>query len=334
MPEAVWFPSARRVEIREEPSATLGARDVRVRALVSALSAGSELLVYRGQAPAELKPDLPTIAGDFRLPVKFGYASVGRVIEAGADVDQRAVGDLVFVLQPHQTEYVVPAEATVRLPSELAPEIGAFSANLETALTVTLDAHARLFEAVLVVGQGVVGLLVTMLLRQAGARPIIAVDPLERRREAAITVGADYAVAPDENLVQAVRELTGGRGADVVVEVSGNPAALQRCIDGVAFGGTVVVASWYGTREASLALGGEFHRKRVRLLSSQVSTLDPSVSGRWDHARRTESVIDLLCQLPLAPLVTHRFPFHDAAAAYELLDSNPEECLQVVLTYV
>ncbi|MDP8904378.1 MAG: zinc-binding alcohol dehydrogenase [Chloroflexota bacterium] len=334
MPEAVWFPVARRVEIRNEPRAVLGARDVRVRALVSGLSAGSELLVYRGHVPPELKPDLQTIGGNFSFPVKFGYASVGRIAEVGADVDEPAVGDVVFVLHPHQSEYVVPAEATLPLPAELTPEIGVFTANVETALTVVLDAHPRLGEAVLVVGQGVVGLLVTMLLRQAGARPIIAVDPLAARREAATVAGADHVLVPDENLDQRVSDLTGGRGVDVAVEVSGNPAALQGCVDAVAFAGTVVVASWYGTRQAALALGGDFHRKRMRLLSSQVSTLDPSVSGRWDRARRSKAVIDLLCQLPLAPLVTHRFPFREAATAYELLDRKPEECLQVVLTYV
>lgn len=334
MPEAVWFSAPGRAEIRDEPARHVGPGDVRVRALVSGLSAGSELLVYRGHAPAELKPDLPTVAGDFGFPVKFGYASVGRVTEVGADVLVPAVNDVVFVHHPHQTEYVVPAGSAVPLPAELSPEIGIFSANLETALTVALDAHPRLSEAVLVVGQGVLGLLITMLLRVAGARPIIAVDVLPRRREASSAAGADHVLPAGDALARTVGELTAGRGVDVAIEASGSPDALQSCIDSAAFGGTVVVASWYGTREVSLALGRDFHRKRVRLLSSQVSTLDPMVSGRWDRARRTDAVTDLLCQLPLAGLVTHRFPFNDAAAAYELLDRKPDECLQVVLTYV
>jgi 2-desacetyl-2-hydroxyethyl bacteriochlorophyllide A dehydrogenase len=334
VPEAVWFGAPRRVEIREESVPTVAPDQVRIRALVSGVSAGSELLVYRGHAPRELPPDLPTIGGDFAFPVKFGYASVGRVVEAGSRVERLAVGDLVFVHHPHQTEYVVAADAAVRLPADLSPEIGVFSANLETAVTVMLDAHPRLGEAVLVVGQGVVGLLITMLLDRVGARPIVTVDLHERRREASTSSGADHALAVDGNVVDTVLELTEGRGVDVAVEASGSPAALQACIDGVAFAGTVVVASWYGTREARLALGGAFHRRCLRVVSSQVSSLDPSVTPRWDRRRRTALVSELLRELPLATLVTHRFAFRDAASAYEMLDRKPEECLQVVLDYV
>jgi 2-desacetyl-2-hydroxyethyl bacteriochlorophyllide A dehydrogenase len=334
VPDAVWFPAAGHVEVRGEQPEPLGPADVRVHTLVSGVSAGSELLVYGGQAPVDLPPDLPTIAGDFRLPIKFGYASVGRVVEAGASVDALAEGDVVFVHHPHQTEYVVPQDFPIRLPKDLAPELGVFTANLETAVTIALDAHPRIEEAVVVMGQGVVGLLVTMLLRRAGARPIIGVDLHPRRREASVRAGAHHALAPDDALVPRMMELTGGRGVDVAVEASGSPAALQPCLDAVAFAGTIVVASWYGTQEVTLELGGGFHRRRLRLVSSQVSTLDPTTSPRWDRARRTAVVAELLCELPLADLVTHRFPFAAAASAYELLKRNPGECLQVVLDYV
>ena len=333
MPEAVWFSAPRRVEIRDEALPPLGPADAHVRAVVSGVSAGSELLVYRGEAPADLKPDLPTIAGAFGFPVKFGYASVGRVVRTGDQVEEPRIDDLVFVHYPHQSEFVVPASAAVLLPSGLSPEIGVFSANLETAVTVVLDARPRLSEVVLVTGQGVVGLLVTMLLKRAGAGSVVTVDSHARRREASIGAGADLAVAPDDDVRGAVEELTGGRGADVAIEASGSPAGLQTCIDAAAYAGTVVAASWYGIRPVALTLGGAFHRKRLRVLSSQVSTLDPAIAARWDRARRTRLVTDLLCELPLSGLVTHRFPRRDAAAAYELLDQRPEECMQVVLEH-
>jgi 2-desacetyl-2-hydroxyethyl bacteriochlorophyllide A dehydrogenase len=334
VPEAVWFAAPGVAEIRAEPSQSVGPGDVRVRARMSGLSAGSELLVYRGLAPADLPPDLPTVEGRFSLPIKFGYANVGAVVEVGADVADLAVDDLVFVHHPHQTEYVVAAGFPIRLPDGLPVERGIFAANLETAATVVLDAHPRLGEAVLVVGQGIVGLLVTMLLKRAGARPVIAVDLHERRRNAAVRAGADHAVAPGDRLVAQVLELTGGRGVDVAVEASGSPAALQSCVDGAAFGGTIVVASWYGSRDVKLALGGAFHRRRLRLLSTQVSTLDPTLSPRWDRERRTDLVRTLLGELALEDLISHRFPFSAAASAYELLEEKPEECLQVVLDYV
>lgn len=334
MPDAVWFAAAGVAEIRTEPPQPVGPTDVRVRAMVSGLSAGSELLVYRGLAHTDLPPDLPTVEGDFRLPIKFGYANVGTVVEVGADVAGLEVDDLVFAHHPHQTEYVVPADFPIRLPKGLPVDRGVFAANLETAATVVLDAHPRLEEAVLVVGQGIVGLLVMMLLKRAGARPVIAVDLHERRRDAAVRAGADHALGPGDGLVPQVLELTGGRGVDVAVEASGSPSALQSCIDTAAFGGRIVVASWYGTREVTLALGGAFHRRRLRLVSSQVSTLDPTLSPRWGRERRTDLVRTMLTELPLEDLISHRFPFSAAASAYELLEAKPEECLQVVLDYV
>ena len=183
-------------------------------------------------------------------------------------------------------------------------------------------------------GQGIVGLLITMLLRKAGATPIVTADLHERRRAASAAAGADHALRPDADLAEAVLELTDGRGVDVAIEVSGSPAALQACIDAAAFAGTIVVASWYGTHDVSLSLGGRFHRRRLRVVSSQVSTLDPALAPRWDRARRTALVATLLKELPLNDLITHRFPLNQAAAAYELLDRRPEDCLQVVLDYV
>ncbi len=329
---AVWIAAPRQVEVRREERRTPGPKDVRVAAVVSGVSAGSELLVYRGLAPPDLDPDLPTVAGSFALPVKFGYASVGRVVEVGAAVSSPAVGDLVFVHHPHQSEYVVPADFPLPLPAAVPPNVGVFTANLETAVTVALDAAPRLGEAVLVVGQGVVGLLITMLLgRVAGT--VITVDGFERRRDASLRAGAGHALAPHDDLAVEVRDLTDGRGADVVVEVTGEPRALQSCLDAVAFGGTIIVASWYGTRPVTLDLGAAFHRRRVRLVSSQVSTLDPSLSGRWTRERRSELVRQLLGQLPLGGLISHRFPIADAERAYRLLDEQPGEALQVVLEY-
>ena len=281
-----------------------------------------------------MQPDLPTVSGDFGFPIKFAYASVGRVIEVGPNVVSPAVDDIVFVHHPHQTEYVVPADAPIHLPEGLPADVAVFAANLETAITVVLDAHPRLGEAVLVTGQGVVGLLITMLLRRAGATTILTADLHERRRAASVAAGSNHSIAADDELIDAVLELTDQRGVDVAIEASGSPAGLQACIDAAAFAGTVVVASWYGTRGVNLSLGDRFHRRRLRVVSSQVSTLDPTLGPRWDRARRMALVSELLSDLPLGELITHRFPMEQAAAAYELLDRHADECLQVVLDYV
>ena len=219
----------------------------------------------------------------------------------------------------------------MRLPDRLPPELGVFLANCETALNVVLDAHPRLGEDVAVIGQGVVGLLLTQLLNLAGAR-ITAVEPIAIRRELAIRCGADEAVAPDDALAR-IATRTNGRGADVVIEASGNASALQLAIDAAAFQASVVVCSWYGTKPVSLDLGSRFHRARLRLVSSQVSELDPALAPRWDRRRRREVSLSLLGELLLGPLITHRIPFARASEAYELVDQRPEETVQVILTY-
>ena len=329
---AVWFPHARQAELRREDVPAPGPEEVRVQAIASGLSPGTEMLVYRGQVPLDLDLDLPTLRGSFRFPIKYGYAAVGRVVEAGRAVRTLREGDLVFVHHPHQSEFVVPASMPVRLPQALPPEAGVLFANVETAVNVLLDAHPRLGERLLIFGQGVVGLLLTQLAQRAGAGRVMTVDPVERRRALSAALGAD-ALPPADGLAGHVRDMTEGQGADIVIEATGNPAALAQALDCVAAEGTIVVCSWYGTKPVTVPLGGRFHRGRIRLVSSQVGSIDPSLSARWTRERRTGFTRDILPELRLTDLITHRVPFDRAADAYELVDHRAEETVQVILTY-
>jgi 2-desacetyl-2-hydroxyethyl bacteriochlorophyllide A dehydrogenase len=330
---AVWMAGPRVAEVREERVAQPGTGEIRVRAIVSAVSHGTEMLVYRGQVPQDMPLDLLTLAGSFQFPIKYGYASVGRVLDVGPDVEGFSPDDLVFVLHPHQDTYVAPVSVATRLPDDLSPELGLFTANLETAVNVLLDTPLKLGESVVVFGQGVVGLLVTQLLKRAGAGLVVAVDPLERRRSEALACGADLALAPDDDVLGQIRRLSDGRGADIAIEVSGSGSGLQGALDVLADEGTAVAVSWYGTKPVNLMLGGHFHRGRVRIRSSQVGRLDPALAPRWDYTRRSALVRDLLPHLRLAPLITQRVPFEDAADAYRLIDSSPDDVIQVALTY-
>jgi 2-desacetyl-2-hydroxyethyl bacteriochlorophyllide A dehydrogenase len=330
---ALWFVAPRTPEFRPEKVPPPGPGEARVRAMASAISQGTEMLVYRGEVPSDLPLDLPTLAGSFSFPIKYGYATVGRVLDVGPGVEALAPGDPAFVHHPHQDVFVVPADMPVRLSGVLEPLLGLFIANLETAVNVVHDTPLRLGETALVFGQGVVGLLVTQLLKLAGAGRVLVVDPLEKRRELALATDADAAFEPGEDLSRRLFEATGGRGADVAVEVSGSGAALQDAVDTVAVEGTVVAASWYGAKPVTLALGGHFHRGRVRLRSSQVGRMSPELGPRWDRARRTETVLDLLPRLRLKELVSHCLPFEEATEAYRLADKHPGEVAQVILTH-
>ena len=294
------------------------------------------MLVYRGEVTPDLVLDLsiPTCRGGFSFPVKYGYASVGRVVETGRDVTNIKSGDLVFAFNPHETSYTVPADFVVKLTETLSPATGVFVANMETALNAMLDAAPRIGETVVVLGQGVVGLLITRLARKSGAGLVITADLFEKRRRLSQLFGADIALDPSvENLAEHVAELTGGIGADVVIEASGQPAVLDDAIKVASQEGTVVVVSWYGTKRASLSLGGGFHRKRLTLKSSQVSTVDPSLAPRWTVARRRELAVKYLSETSCDALITNTIPFAHAADAYRLVDEQPEQVVQVVLEY-
>jgi 2-desacetyl-2-hydroxyethyl bacteriochlorophyllide A dehydrogenase len=329
---ALWFTAPRMAELRGEPVAPPGPGEVRVRTLASAVSRGTEMLVYRGEAPEETELDLPTLAGSFGFPIKYGYAAVGRVIDAGDGTTELAPGDAVFVLHPHQEAFVVPETLPVRLPEGLDPLLAVFCASVETAVGIVHDAAPRLGETALVFGCGVVGQLVASLLKLAGVE-VFVVEPLAVRRGLALARGADAAFVPDDDLVGRVFERTDGRGADVVVEASGSGSALATALECVAVEGSVVAASWYGVRPVTLPLGGRFHRGRVRLRSSQVGRISPDLTVRWDAARRMRSVLDLLPRLRLEDLVTHRVPFEAAPETYRRMDRDGGEYLQVVFDY-
>jgi 2-desacetyl-2-hydroxyethyl bacteriochlorophyllide A dehydrogenase len=225
-------------------------------------------------------------------------------------VTNLAPGDAVFVHHPHQSRYVVPASFTVPLPPDLDPALGVFLANVETAVNIVVDAAPRLGERVAIFGQGVVGLLITQLVRRTGVSQVVVVDPIDSRRELACRLGADVALSPPEVRAGALQELTDGQGVDLAIEASGNAAALDQALETVVFAGTVVVCSWYGTKPVSLMMGGAFHRRRLRLISSQVSTIDPALQPRWTMQRRLQ-----------------------AGDAYRLVDQQPDRAVQVVLTY-
>jgi 2-desacetyl-2-hydroxyethyl bacteriochlorophyllide A dehydrogenase len=329
---ALWFTAPRTPALRDEAVPSPGPGEVRIQTIASAVSQGTELLVYRGEVFRDLPLDLPTLRGSYAFPIKYGYAATGRVLDVGPGVDSLGAGDLVFVHHPHQEVFAVPATMPVRLPDDLDPLLGVFFANLETALNVVHDTPLHLGESAVVFGAGVVGLLVTRLLNLAGAGTVLVVDPLENRRKQALAAGADDTFGP-EHVDGRIMAATDGRGADVAVEVSGAGAALRAAIDVVAIEGTVVVASWYGTKPVALDLGGRFHRGRTRLRSSQVGRTNPELAPRWDRNRHTETVLRLLPRLGLEDLISHRLPFDRAPEAYPLLDERPGEAVQIVFTY-
>jgi len=196
-----------------------------------------------------------------------------------------------------------------------------------------LDADIHIGETVVVFGLGVPGQLVAQLARLNGAR-VVAVDGIAARRDLALQLGADVVLDPgSDNVAERVKELTGGRGADVAIEITGNYRALQEAIRSVAYNSRVCVAGFFQGEGAGLSLGEEFHHNRVQIVSSQISGVGASLQHRWDRYRLTSTAIALATsgRLQVIPLITHTVDLADAAGAYQMLDERPREALQVVL---
>lgn len=332
---ALQFTAPRRVSVIEEPLPQPDAGQALVQAICSAISSGTERLIYRDQFPKDLSLDqnIASLGGQFHYPLKYGYAVVGRIIQVGSDVPQEWLDRLVFAFQPHQSHFLAKPDELFPIPDGIAPEDAAFFPNMETAVNLVMDGNPRIGEQALVCGQGIIGLLTTSLLAQFPLHTLVALDRFQLRRQASLDSGVHACLEPDHQQTAGQLQAIFPTGADLVYELSGSPEALDQCIALTGFAGRIIIGSWYGQKRASLNLGGRFHRSRIRLISSQVSTLSPELSGRWDKSRRYGVAWEMLRRIQPKRWITHRFPIAEASKAYQLLDQRPEETIQIVLTY-
>jgi 2-desacetyl-2-hydroxyethyl bacteriochlorophyllide A dehydrogenase len=325
---AIFFVAPRRVEVAPVDLPDVGSGEALVSTCYSGISAGSELLAYRG----EIDPNLPldetigALGGTFCYPFRYGYSCVGRVERGDGAL---AKGELVFAFHPHQDRFIVPADDVIPL-GDADARVATLLPLVETAVQLSRDAGVAEGEPVVVLGLGVVGLLTAALLVRAGAR-VVGSEPREWRRTAAAPFDVT-AVAPDD-LEAAVHAETGGRGAGVLVEASGNPGALASGLRLLAHEGTALVASWYGRKPVPLPLGAEFHRRRLSIRSSQVSTIPAAQQPQWTVEKRRRVARALLEELPLAALATHSFAFDDAVDAFAAVDRGGDGLLHAALCY-
>ncbi len=313
--------------------------EVRGKTLFSGVSAGTEMTIYRGSNPFAhkrfdwtLKLFLPSENASM-YPSVTGYEEVGVVTDVGDDVEGVQVGDLVWGSWGHRTEFVQHgdvARANI-LPPGLDPRCGIFARIGAIALNGILDARINVGETVVVFGAGTVGLLCMALARLSGAR-VVAVDTDATRLQGASKF-ADELLARDVAL--SVKEATKGRGADVVIEATGNYHALAEAIRTVTYAGRVVAVGFYQGNSSALALGEEFHHNRVQVICSQISGVPPELAGRWNVPRLERTLMDLQAsgKLDLLPLISHEIPFQNAAQAFELLENAPETVTQIALAF-
>ncbi|ESS06874.1 MAG: threonine dehydrogenase related Zn-dependent dehydrogenase [uncultured archaeon A07HB70] len=334
---ALYFTGERSVELRDHPVPTPDDDEVRVRTRVSAVSPGTELLVYRDEVPGSVDLDerIPALSGGY--PLRYGYAAVGEVTATGGAVDDAWRGRRVFAFHPHDTHFCLSPDELVPVPDGVGDAAATLLPTAETAVTVGLDAAPAVGERAVVFGQGLVGLATTALLAAYPLDALVAVDPQPERQSLAAAHGATETDPPAD--VRDAFDPSGpgvtGRatdGADLAVELSGNPAALDDAVAVTGYDGRVLVGSWYGTKRADLDLGGRFHRSRVSIESTQVSTIDPARRGRWSRERRIDAAWTHVDRLDADSLLAERVSLEDASAAYRRLD-GPDSPVGVLLDH-
>ncbi len=306
--QAFWVTGPGAGELRPEVLAEPGPGEVRVRTQFSAISRGTESLVFHGRVPESQYQAMraPFQAGDFPWPVKYGYISVGMVEAGGAA--EGLVGRRIFCLHPHQSAFVVPAAAVVPIPDAVPSERAVLAANMETAINAVWDLQPGPGDRLAVIGAGVVGLLTAWLLRSIPGTEVVLIDPNPQREPVATALG--LAIRTPE----AARENPGLQGLDAVVHASGNPAGLEQALALAGVEARVVEMSWYGDQPVPAPLGEAFHSRRLTLRSSQVGRIPPERAARWDYHRRLVLALSLLDDPALDALITGEDAFADLPA--------------------
>lgn len=318
--QALWTLEAGRIERRSAHVPPPGPGEVCVRALASAVSLGTERLVFSGKVPESewARMRAPFQEGDFPFPVKYGYACVGEIVAGDPD----RLGEIVFTLHPHQSLFTLPAEAACPVPTDVPVRRAVLSANMETALNGLWDANASPGDHIAVVGGGVVGLLIARLAARLPATTVTLVDVDPARAEAAAGLGLAFAT-PD----------TAPGEQDIVIHASGHAEGLDTALSLAGMEARVVEMSWYGTAPVTAHFGGAFHSRRLTLVSSQVGQLPPARRSRWTYRRRLATALSLLRDPALDALISDPIPFTEAPDTLPAVFQAPSQGQAPLIVY-
>lgn len=299
---AVWYTKKGIVELKAAPLEPLAPGQAVVRTLFSGVSRGTERLVLTGAISASEweRMRAPLQEGAFPFPVKYGYCATG-IVEDGP---KELIGRTVFCLHPHQDYFIAPVSMLAPIPDGVPAQRATLAANMETALNGLWDAGAGPGDRIVVVGGGVVGLLIAYLSARLPGADVTLTDTDKSRAKLAQHLGFRFAT-PDQ----------APPDADIVFHASSTSAGLGTAIGAAGMEATVVEMSWYGDTAVTASLGGAFHSRRLKMISSQVGQVSPSRRPRWTYRRRLEAALGLLQDPALDALVANEIAFEAAAEA-------------------
>ncbi len=296
---ALWYVRPSVVELRTSPLGPPGPGEARVRTLFSGISRGTERLVSQGAVPRSewQRMRAPLQQGDFPFPVKYGYCATGTVEDGPPEL----LGRTVFCLHPHQDMFVAPVDMLVPVPDGISPRRATLAANMETALNALWDAAAGPGDRIVVIGAGIVGLLVAHLAARLPGAEVTIVDTNPARRTIAEALGAAFALSS-----------SAPQDADLVFHASASGEGIATAIATAGPEATIVELSWYGDKVVVVPLGGAFHSRRLKLVSSQVGQVSATRRPRWSYRRRLEKALALLSDTCLDVLTVAEIPFDEA----------------------
>ena len=316
--KAFWITKPGSGELRSSilPSPTI--EEIRVRALYSAISTGTERTVFYGQVPDSEYSTMraPFQEGEFPGPVKYGYSSCGVVEEGPPEL----IDKIVFSLHPHQDNYLLPKEAAYVLPAGVPPKRSILAANMETALNALWDVAPCLGGHIAVVGAGAIGCLVAYLCARVLGTDVTLIDVNPKRRQVANDLGVKFSVNSVDGMM------------DLVVHASGTPSGLDTALSVAGFEATILELSWYGDEPVTARMGAAFHSKRITLRSSQVGSVGVLQRARWSRSRRLALALSFLSDDVLDCLISGEFEFSKLPEKMEWLMSQPRAglCHRVV----
>lgn len=317
---ALWYAKPGVIELRSTSLPPLKPGEARVRTLFSGISRGTERLVFNGRVPISEYERMraPLQEGRFPFPVKYGYCATGTVEDGPEDL----IGQSVFCLHPHQDMFIAPAAMLAVLPTDVPPRRATLAANMETALNALWDSGAGPGDTIVVVGAGILGLLVAALAAKTPGANVTVIDVIESRAPLVQSLGASFTTPANTPT-----------GADVVFHTTATAAGIDTSIAACGLEATVVELSWYGDAQVNASLGGAFHSRRLKLVSSQVGHVAPSHRPRWSHHRRLGKAIELLGDSVFGPFVESEIAFTDLPAALPAILTGSTADLPPVVCY-
>jgi threonine dehydrogenase-like Zn-dependent dehydrogenase len=317
---ALWYVGPGKIELRPETLLQPSTDQVLVATEFSGVSRGTERLIMAGKVGQSEweRMRAPLQAGSFPYPVKYGYCATGLVEQGPKDL----VGRRVFVLAPHQTRFLAPAGMATPLPDGLPSRRATLAANMETALNAVWDSGAGPADKIVVVGGGIVGLLIAYIAAGLPGSDVTVVDLETERAAIAQSFGAKFAT-PEQC----------PENADVVFHATASAPGLATAINAAGFEATVVEVSWFGDGATPVPLGGAFHSRRLKLISSQVGHVATTRRARWHYRRRLEAAMLLLLDDRLDALIAEEIAFTDAPSQLPALLSPAAKGLAPIIRY-